>query len=109
MTAFRNQLKETLKKVQAPSKTQISFLYKAMMPDYRQNKHSALRDSKGTQPIFEKSGNTKSVRRMKGQAGAQDVINEIYEMKLFQLLNESSKGATGGRGRRAAERREIEK
>ena len=29
-------------------------------------------------------------------------INEIYEMKLFQLLNESAKGLKGGRGRRLA-------
>ena len=47
------------------------------------------------------------MRRQKGQALAQDSINEIYEMKLFQLLNESAKNMEGGRGRRASERREI--
>ena len=71
-----------------------------------------MRDAKGAQPILDKQKNSKgnkSVRRMKGHASAQDIINEIYEMKLFQLLNESSKGTAGNHLHRATERREAEK
>ena len=36
------------------------------------------------------------------------MINEIYEMNLYKLLNESAKGLTGARGRRHAEDRELQ-
>ena len=79
------------------------------MPDFRKTKLSMMRHSKEAMPITDEATTYKEIRRQKGQAGAQEVINEIYEMKLFQLLNESAKGLAGGRGRRAAERREVEK
>ena len=79
------------------------------MPDFRKTKLSMIRHSKEAMPITDEVTHYKDIRRQKGQTGAQEVINEIYEMKLFQLLNESAKGLSGGRGRRAAERREINK
>ena len=80
-----------------------------MMPDFRKTKLSMIRHSKEAIPITDEVTHYKDIRRQKGQTGAQEVINEIYEMKLFQLLNESAKGLSGGRGRRAAERREVKK
>lgn len=79
------------------------------MPDFRKTKLSMIRHSKEAIPITDEVTHYKDIRRQKGQTGAQEVINEIYEMKLFQLLNESAKGLSGGRGRRAAERREVKK
>ena len=35
MMSYRNHLKTTLKTLQQPQKSQTSFLYKALMPDYR--------------------------------------------------------------------------
>ena len=40
---------------------------------------------------------------------AKESINGIYEEKLFKLLNESANGLAGERGRRAAEKRKIER
>ena len=42
-------------------------------------------------------------RRAKGRNDAQQTIAEIYDTKLFQMLNESAKGLTGSRGHRIAE------
>ena len=42
-------------------------------------------------------------RREKGRTEAQSTINEIYDQKLYKMLNESALGLTGSRGRRIAQ------
>ena len=56
-----------------------------------------LREVKEALHLKKDVTNAQDFRRQKGHASAQDSINEIYEMKLFQLLNESAKGMAGGR------------
>ena len=47
MNSYRNKLKDTLRKIQVPSKNQVSFLYKTLMPDYRQSNLISMRKREG--------------------------------------------------------------
>lgn len=58
--------------------------------------------------IRKQTNDIKEYRHDKGRTEAKEMINEIYDTRLFQLLNESAKGLTGARGRRMAENREVE-
>ena len=48
-------------------------------------------------------------RKEKGRSQAKDASNQIYDTRMFSMLNESAQGLTGARGRRIAERDEIDK
>ena len=102
--------------LQKPPKNETSFLYKALMPDYRKSKLVSMRkrnDQEGMQVRSIPSGNVaeqnEEHRRAKGRNDAQQTITEIYDTKLFQMLNESAKGLAGSRGHRIAENNLMEK
>jgi len=80
------------------------------MPDYCQSKLNSMRTAvnKEAQLIRTEVIDIKEYRHGKGRTEAKELINEIYDTRLFQLLNESAKGLTGARGRRMAENREVE-
>ena len=95
--------------LQKPPKNETSFLYKPLMPDYRKSKLVSMRkrnDQEGRQVRSIPSGNVaeqnEEHRRAKGRNDAQQTITEIYDTKLFQMLNESAKGLAGSRGHRIA-------
>ena len=52
---------------------------------------------------------TNDISRDKGKLEAKDVINDIYDTRMFKVLKDSAQGLTGARGRRIFERDEIEK
>ena len=111
MQSYRNKLKETIKKLQSPAKNQRSLMYKTLMPDYCQSKLNYVhKDSRlEIQPVRTEAIDIKQYRTNKGRSDAKELINQIYDTRLFQLLNESAKGLTGARGRRMAENRAVEK
>ena len=96
--------------MQSPAKNQRSFLYKTLMPDYCQSKLNSMRTAvnREVRLIRTQIIDIKEYRHNKGRTEAKESINEIYDTRLFQLLNESAKGLTGARGRRIAENREVE-
>jgi len=68
--------------VQTPTKNSVSFLYKAMMPDYRKCKISQIRENHEALPMTEKwdCEDPREQRLQKAHIEAKEVINEIYEM-----------------------------
>lgn len=59
-------------------------------------------------PISLTAASLKESRSTRGRAQANELINEIYNTKLFLLLNESAKGLIGSRARRMVEKNELE-
>ena len=74
---FRNELKQTLRKMHTPSQNKAKFIYKAMAPDNFQKSQPARR-------ILREDGNfnLKSYHKQRGQVEAQTMIADIYDVKL---------------------------
>ena len=81
------------------------------MPDYRQSNLISMRKREGRNlaEIRATSISLKEQRRIKGKLDAREAINDIYNVKLFQMLNNTAKGVAGARGRRKADIAERDK
>lgn len=110
MQNYRNHLKETIKKLQSPAKNQRSLMYKTLMPDYCNSKLNNIykEPKQEARPIRTEAIDIKQYRTNKGRSDAKELIDQIYDTRLFQLLNESAKGLTGAHGRRMAENRAVQ-